>query len=212
MKRIKNLIRRIRLKINKIGSSNRRKQILHKEITIISNNCYSGITYEYLGLKFNSPTIGLYFFAEEYIKFLKNLKRYLTVELKEIKPIESRYYKELIKLSQETAILGQLDDVEIVFLHYNSFQEAKEKWDRRKKRVNFDKLIVKFNDQNLCNDMVIKEFCKLPYKNKICFVAKALPYKECVFLKKYRGKSFVKDDIYHSRKYFDIIDYINHIR
>lgn len=212
MKQVKDLIRKIRLKINRIGSSNRRKQILHKEITIISNNCYSGITYEYLGLKFNSPTIGLYFFAEEYIKFLKNLKRYLTIELKEIKPIESRYYKELIKLSQETAILGQLDDVEIVFLHYNSFQEAKEKWDRRKKRVNFDKLIVKFNDQNLCNDMLIKEFCELPYKNKICFVAEALPYKECVFLKKYRRKSFVKDDIYHSRKYFDIIDYINHIR
>ena len=81
-----------------------------------------------------------------------------------------------------------------------------------KKRVNFDKLIVKFNDQNLCNDMLIKEFCELPYKNKICFVAEALPYKECVFLKKYRRKSFVKDDIYHSRKYFDIIDYINHIR
>ena len=99
MKHVKDLIRSIRLKINKIGSSNRRKRILHKNITIISNNCYSGITYEYLGLKFNSPTIGLYFFAEEYIKFLKNLKRYLTIELKEIKPIESRYYKELVKLS-----------------------------------------------------------------------------------------------------------------
>lgn len=211
MKQVKNLIRKIRLKINKIGSSNRRTRILHKDITIISNNCYSGITYEYLGLKFNSPTIGLYFFAEEYIKFLKNLKRYLTIELKEIKPIESKYYKELVKLSQENVILGQLEDVEIVFLHYNSFREAKEKWDRRKKRINFDKLIVKFNDQNLCNDMLIKEFCELPYKNKICFVANELPYKECVFLKKYRGKPFVKDDIYHSRKYFDIIDYINHI-
>lgn len=51
----------------------RRSKIKNKDFTIISNNCWGGYVYRYYGLEYNSPTIGGYFFSEDYIKFLKNL-------------------------------------------------------------------------------------------------------------------------------------------
>lgn len=47
--------------------------IKNKEVTIISNNCFAGMFYKYYGLKFNSPTIGLFIRSSEYIKFLECL-------------------------------------------------------------------------------------------------------------------------------------------
>lgn len=46
--------------------------------SIISSNCFAGRIMQDLGYQYNSPTLGLYFFAPEYIKFLQNLKYYLT--------------------------------------------------------------------------------------------------------------------------------------
>ena len=77
-KKIKEKIKNVRLLINKLGAANRRKKIQNQDVTIISNNCYAEIIYQYLGLKYNSPTIGLYFFAEEYIRFLENFKYYIN--------------------------------------------------------------------------------------------------------------------------------------
>lgn len=45
--------------------------------------------------------------------------------------------------------IGKLDDIEVVFLHYKSEEEAYQKWNRRKKRINYNNLIFKFNDMNL---------------------------------------------------------------
>ena len=64
------------------------------------------------------------------------------------------------------------EDVEIFFLHYHSEKEAQDKWSRRCERINFDRLIVKFNDQNGCTKEMVKAFLALPYKNKLFFTCK----------------------------------------
>lgn len=69
----------------------RSKTIRNRNITIISNNCWGGFMYQSCGLQYNSPTIGLYFFAPEYIRFLRNLKEYLNKALHFIPKCESRY-------------------------------------------------------------------------------------------------------------------------
>ena len=59
-----NLYRRI-LYVNKL------KRIIDSNTTVISNNCFAGRIYNDLGLPYNSPTVGLYFFYPDYIVFLQ---------------------------------------------------------------------------------------------------------------------------------------------
>ncbi|MBR3143735.1 DUF1919 domain-containing protein [Candidatus Saccharibacteria bacterium] len=207
--RMKKIRQSILLKKNKIGSGKRNEALNNKDITIISNNCFGGLTYEYLDLPYNSPTIGLYFFADDYIKFIYNLKHYLDTELRRLDPINSKHYDELVRLKQENSIIGVLDDVEIVFLHYSSFEEAKEKWERRCQRVNYDNMIIKFNDQNLCTEKELLAFHKFDAKNKICFTAKKYSYPEFYQLKKHSRDGAVRDDTFGYHKVFDVVSYVN---
>lgn len=210
MKLVKKIVRSIRIKINKIGSTRRGKK-LKENYTLISNNCWGGLTYEYLNQEFLSPTIGLYFMAKDYLKFISRLKYYLNVELSFIDTKNSKYYDYLCKNNQENAIIGVLDDIEIIFLHYISKKEAKEKWDKRKQRVNYNKIIYKFNDQNLCDENDLIYFHKMKLKNKICFTSKKYNYPEFIQIEKYKNQRNVKDDAYSYHKYLDIVKYINKI-
>ena len=85
----------LRLKVGKYwrkGFANaRQKELLGKDFTIISNNCWGGMIYESYNLPKNSPTVGLFFFADDYICFLKNLKEFVTAPLKFISPENSKW-------------------------------------------------------------------------------------------------------------------------
>lgn len=113
-----------------------------------------------------SPTVGLYFFADDYLKFISNLEYYISLELSFISIQESRY-KDVLLERKRICPIGKLGDVEIVFLHYKTEQEAKEKWDRRKARINWDHLIIKFSKMNLCTEEHMRRFAELPYENII---------------------------------------------
>ena len=67
------------------------------------------------------------------------------------------------------------NSIEIFFLHYHSEQEAREKWERRVQRINWNKLLVKFNDQNGCTETEVSMFMKMPFKNKVFFTCKHWP-------------------------------------
>lgn len=209
---MKEKIKSIRLRINKIGCKRRCKKLKIKNPTIISNNCYAGIISQYLGIRYYTPTIGLYFFAEDYIRFLSNFEYYIKQPLKIINTKESKHYSEMIEKKHENAIVGTLDDVEIVFLHYHNENEIKDKWNKRIKRINYDCIIFKFCDQNSCTDKLIEEFDKLPFENKICFTSKAYKgLKSVVYIKSDKNKNEVQRDYYKSHRYFNIIKYINQI-
>lgn len=143
-----------------------RKCIRRKDFTIISNNCWAGKAYQYLDMPYLSPTIGLYFFAGDYLRFVSNLRYYLSLDLTFIPASESRYVEILKEKKQLDVPIGILDDVEIIFLHYKSREEAKEKWDRRKQRVNYDNVILKFSNMNLCTADCMRKFDALPFHNK----------------------------------------------
>lgn len=162
--------KKIAEKIGKFGYEVRRffvkRSIKNKNFSIISNNCWAGRAYQYLDMPYLSPTAGLYFFAPDYIKFVSDLRRYLDTPLRFINPEESKYYEEIKKRNQTDKPIGILDDVEIVFLHYKTKEEAEEKWNRRKARVNYDNIILKFSRMNLCTEKEIEQFDALPFKNK----------------------------------------------
>lgn len=76
------------------------------------------------------------------------------------------------KTNEVSYPVGHLDDVEIHFIHYKSFKEAKEKWEERSKRVNFDKILVMATDRDgMGSEECMKAFDKLPYK-KIMYTSK----------------------------------------
>lgn len=151
----------------------RNKQLECKDFTIISNNCWGGMIYESYNLKKLSPTVGLFFMAKDYINFIKHLDIYLGKPLNFINPVDSKYVAQLRydrRFGQYP--IGLIDDIEIMFLHYHSQAEVLEKWNRRIERINWGKMLIKFNDQNGCTIDEVKEFGDLPYKNKLFFTIK----------------------------------------
>ena len=209
---IKEIFKKLRLQINKVGSNFRKKNLNVQNLTIISNNCWAGIVSQYLGIKYYTPTIGLYFFSEEYIKFLERFDYYIKQKLEIIDTKDSKYYDEMIKKNHQNAVVGKLDDVEIVFLHMKTGEEAIEKWNKRVKRINRRNIIFKFCEQNECSSEHIKRFENLPFKNKICFTTKDYPgYKSVIWFKDQVKNEEVVRDYYESHKYLNIIDYINNM-
>ena len=152
------------------------RKLITPDTSIISSNCFAGHIMQDLGMQYNTPTLGLYFFADDYIEFLSNLKYYLTEAKLEFLE-QSRY--PLANERREKWIhwypIGILGGkVEIQFLHYHTEREAANKWYRRSRRVNFDKLLVIGMEQNLTTVEHIKQFDALPFKNKIFFSSKNL--------------------------------------
>lgn len=181
-----------------------RRMGIDTSFSIISNNCWAGHVYRYFGLNYTSPTIGLYFFADDYISFISNMRYYLKQQLVIIPLQESKYRDILIRKGQANVPIGRLDDVEIVFLHYKTPEEALLKWSRRVKRVNFKNLVIKFSEMNLCTDEHLAKFDALPYKRKIVFVTKKRGLKSEILFKKYKGQSEIKDDTTFFRRYVNL--------
>ncbi len=168
------------------------KKIKNREFTIISNNCWGGMIYESYGLQKQTPTVGLYFMPDDYIKFLTNLKEYVMLEIEFLNPKESKY-RDVLNSDPRFGQypIGQIKDIEIMFLHYKDENEARDKWNRRCKRIKWDKLLIKFNDQNGCNENHIRAYEQLPFKNKLFFTVKDWP------VEKWNGYYKVRQCINH---------------
>lgn len=203
------IVHKLKQKTNPFFAKSRQKRINNNDFTIISNNCWGGICYEYFGLPKQSPTVGTYFFADDYIKFVTNLTHYLNTKIKIIKAEESKYYRLLKEKSETNVPIGLLDDIEIVFLHYRDPEVAIQKWNRRVKRVNLNNIIIKFSYMNECNDELLEKFLSISGIKKICFVGgKGPEVKDLIYLSEYTD-SEVKDDTFYWNKDVDIFNLIN---
>ena len=214
-------IESINLRINKFFRKNfankRRKKINKREISIISNNCWGGMIYESYYLEKQSPTAGLFFNPTDYLKFISKFKYYLSQDLKFIEHDTSKN-KNLLKeckISNDTPI-AILDDVEIIFLHYKEKEIAKEKWNRRIKRINYENIIFKFNDQNGCTEENLETFLKLPYKNKIFFTVKKWKFRDNSIIKipQLLNKKYIwaSHEPFGANIFFNVNKYINNIK
>ena len=152
------------------------------KVTIISDNCISNYLYDYCGLKYNSPTMSLFINPPCFIKFCGNLKHYLNLEMEFA---EGTKYDLSDIRSHWNYPIGRLDDVEIHFLHRNTEREAKEKWNRRRDRVNFDNLIIFGHDMKGCTAIDKVLFNQLPYENKFLFSSKDSNLPSVVFLEEF---------------------------
>ena len=150
---------------------------IYSDFTIISSNCIGGIVYHNLRKKFLSPTINLYVETPDFIKFCNNLSDYMSYELIEVK--------------NEKYPMGSLNDIKIHFVHYSSFAEAKECWDRRKQRINYNNIFVILSDRDKFSPDLLKDIEKIPY-NKVLY--SHVDYKNdfTIFVKRDRKFSSVR--------------------
>ena len=187
----------------------RQKKLYNKDFTIISNNCWAGSVYRRYNLPYKSPTVGLYFFADDYVRFVSNLREYFGTPLCFISANEARHKKQIIENNRQNVPIARLGDVEIVFLHYHSEQEAEEKWKRRVERINWDNIIVKFSEMNNCHIEEIMAFDKINISKKVVFVTKDYKIESQIIFRDSLGKYNISDDTTLFNSYFDLLGFLN---
>lgn len=155
---------------NRLQCYRRRRLLKNRDFTIISNNCWGGLISQHYGLPYRSPTCGLGIRGYDYIKFCANLKYYLSLRLKFIK-FEDSKFKAQYKGFKSFPV-AKLGDIEIYFSHYDSEEEAAEKWYRRAKRINWDNIIFKLSHRESFTEEDVKAFASLDVPNKLIFAEK----------------------------------------
>ena len=172
----------------------------NRDFCILANDCTGGMLYHDLGMKFNTPTVNLFFQADDYIKFCSDLKAYLKEELVEIK-------------TDKSYPVGLLGDIAIYFTHYGSFDEAKKKWTSRVERINYDNIFLLDNDRNSCSEQTIQLFEKLPYP-RIMFTHHKMDYPHTFYIPGFETEESVGVILHYRSKlsisrYYDSFDFIN---
>lgn len=180
----------------------KRLRLKNRNATIISSNCNGEFIYYDMRMPFLSPTINLSFDMNDYVKLLENLQWYMS------QPI-TPYPDERFNFP-----CGMLADIEIRFNHYKTFEEAVEKWEERKRRINWDNLYVMAIDGDNCSEESLQRFDALPYKHKVIFTHCPRPdIKSAFYLKGFEDQSGVGDALYFKkqywiRRYMDDFDYV----
>lgn len=183
-----------------------RRQLKNKDFTIISNNCVAGGIYHKFGLKYNSPTVGIFFFPDDYIKFLENIEYYVKLPLKFTNVSKHPENSKRLKWYP----IGVLDDVEVHFFHYKTECEALEKWSRRVKRLNLNNLFVIFVDRGFKVDC-FERFDALKFSHKVLFSFRPLASKFAVLVDDFAGTGDMGESA-QSRNYeknLDLVKWLN---
>lgn len=201
--KIFNFLYKIQLKRRNHFLNKQRELLKNKDFTLIANNCNGGVLSHELGLRFNSPLVNLFINTEDYVKYLKNFDYYNSLTLSFVTDDTKSYP------------IGKLDDVTIDFVHYKSNEEAEQKWEERKKRINKNNMFIIFTEQNDCTEQCLKEFDNLPFENKVVFTYKKHDsIKSAVFVKKYEnshdGVTMFLDfeDRFSIKRNYDCFDFI----
>lgn len=190
--RISALPRRLSGRIKRFQQQKRidriRIQLKNSHFSVISQNCIGGVFYHDMKMQFQSPTINLYFTAADFSKFVLDLHRYMQTDLK-------------ITWGEKYPV-GHLDDITIYFQHYSSCTEAMESWNRRKARINWDKILVLSTDHEGFNSDTFEAWKKITYP-KILFTAQKqfINEENVLYFPEYEDNGFAQDLI-SERKFY----------
>lgn len=175
-----------------------KKTFKRQHISLISQQCIGGVIYHDMEMEFLSPTINLYIEPHDFLKMVENLEFYMNI------PINIK--------KENNLIIGYIEDIRIIFLHYNNESLAKEKWEERKKRILFDKLFIICTDRDGFDEECFEKFKKLNYPKAL--ITRNENWKDesfCIYLEKYKNCDYIPDTI-PQREFYEknkIIELIN---
>lgn len=183
----------------------RSKKLKNRNFTVIASNCSGMFMYYDLGLPYLTPTVNLSIEMNDFVKMVGNLKWYMEQKMTETH--DQKY----------SCPVGILGDIKIYFIHYDSFEEGVLKWEERKRRINWDNLFIVGSEKDGCTYETIREFDKLPYKNKVIFTHVKYPEFSSAFcIKGFEDKDELGVIIYFKeqrlmRRYLDDFDYVKFV-
>lgn len=146
-------------------------------VSIIASHCWGGVIYHSLALPFSSPFINLFVQNEDFFKLIKRIEYYMQQELVFVESI----YDENLKYEYPVFLA---DDIHIYFQHYRDVNMALEAWERRKKRINYDNILV---EMVLSTEEEIDRFLMIPYK-KIGFTYINVQHADIIVLPQSRSE------------------------
>lgn len=171
--------------------------------------------YHKFGLQYTTPTLGLFFYPEDYINFLEKFEYLIRQPLRFTDTSRHTEANKLRKtMHYPIGILGE--NVEIQFLHYKDKKEAADKWERRTRRINFKNLFFIYSGgEQALKEGFLARYQKLPFVHKIFLVFSSSPSpiwnSECVVLVRgYEDKPLgysVRNRKYE--KYIDLVRWLN---
>lgn len=141
-----------------------------KKHTIICNNCRGGVLYSEMGEQFSSPTINCFIYEQDFVKFVAHIKEYINQELYQVVPQPFEFPTGGLK--------NKYGEVQIHFNHAKTFADAKEQWDRRKKRIDYDKIYVIMAQIRPMDGDVVEDFLNITYP-KIYFTSMNYSQPDC---------------------------------
>ena len=180
------------------------KRLTNQGMSVISANCVGAFILHDLNQPFNSPFVNLYLDPSDFVRYLQNIEFY------QAQPLQ-------FKQTEKPYPVGMLGDLEVHFMHYHSEQEAKEKWEARSQRLDFDNLFIMMTDKDGGKGAkyeALQAFDNLPYPNKVVFTHKPYPELESAFyIKGFENENEVGDLFtfsgWNGEKYYDQFDYVS---
>lgn len=137
------------------------RRLQRSRLSIFSLQCFGGCISNILGLPFRSPFVNLFLSDEDFIKFMRAPRVYLEY---------SPHFEKLTSTSKEAPDgypLCSLGDISLNMMHYKKPDDAINKWNERKQRINWYNLIVIARTES---EEILQEFDALPFGKKVCFV------------------------------------------
>lgn len=137
---------------------------LEPRVSLFCNNCLGGRVLHDLGLRFNSPTVNFSFAPSDLVEMLSNLPYWLAQPLEDVTSAGDPW---------PTGLLG--GRIKIYFIHYSSFESARDAWLRRVARVDYRHIRAVLVQRDGCTDDDIRRFLALPGLERRLVLARRRP-------------------------------------
>lgn len=205
--KIKRKIHHILLIPRRIYKKKQRMRLKNTTPSIISNNCIAGVILSDLHCAFNTPTINLYMDNHDYLTFLENIREYLALEVVQVEDPSKSF--------PVGVLYGSAGEVQLYFMHYDSFETAQQKWLERSQRVDFDNLYVMMDAHPGTPLEIINRFDRLDFSNKVILSDRDQPGISSNFKMSFYDPSFLPGKIltyktrFGMKRYLDEFDYVS---
>ncbi|MDE7069730.1 MAG: DUF1919 domain-containing protein [Alistipes sp.] len=186
-------------------------QLHEREWSILSSDCVGGVMAHDLRLRFDSPTVNLFFDSNEgFVDYVAGLDYYRDAELLACGAAlrgDGREYP-VARLAGD----GEHPEVVLHFLHYRTFEEAARKWRERSRRLRPERLCVVMHVKELDRSL-LDRFAALPVVRKVILGYPASELEHPLFFKvsslaRFEPGRLLRYAGITGRRYLDDFDYV----
>lgn len=202
----------------KIINKYNHEKLINKDFSIIASNCLGGFISHWLDLEFKSPFINLFMDNNDFLTAMENFDEFIEGPIIELKENPHSYPIGI-------GVHGE----KIHFSHYKDFTTALEIWNRRKKRIARNKMVIMLSNlgcgievsgklkNKIYNEEleILKRFNNLTFKNKIAFSGFNFNLPNVVYIKGYSDLPghhlFELNKKTLFKRYIDQFDYVEYL-